>query len=146
MDVENESGVYVIIDKFEIEGNVNGSYSSNSHPTSLRSLKEKLDKVGISLPTKLYAFKKAVRGKVEGKKNWTNLFVWLKKELKKTMEEKKLVQKYVDRIHALENNPEELPDIGSKGFKTVMLEDNNLDDKAVSEMREVIYNEKIKEI
>jgi len=114
-DIENGSGVYVIIDKFEIEGNVNGSYSSNSHPTSFRSLKEKLDKVGISLPTKLYAFKKAVRGKVEGKKNWTNLFVWLKKELKKTMEEKKLVQKYVDRIHALENNPEELPDIGSKG-------------------------------
>ena len=52
---------------------------------------------------------------MEGKDNWTNLFVWLKKELKKTMEEKKLVQKYVDRIHALENNPEELPDAGSKG-------------------------------
>lgn len=39
--------------------------------------------------------------------------------------------------------PVYMPDIGRKGFKTVMLEDNNLDEKAVSEMREVIYNEKL---
>ena len=114
-DIKNDSGVYVIIDKFEIEGNVNGSYKSDSHPQQLKCLKEKLEKIGIDLPTKLYAFKKVVRSKVEGKDNWTNLFVWLEKELKKTMVEKKLVQKYVDRIHALESNPEELPDAGSKG-------------------------------
>ncbi len=35
------------------------------------------------------------------------------------------------------------PDIGSKGFKTVMLEDNNLTDEAVSNMAEMIYNDKI---
>ena len=35
------------------------------------------------------------------------------------------------------------PDIGSKGFKTVMLEDNNLTDKAVADMAEIIYNEKL---
>jgi len=33
------------------------------------------------------------------------------------------------------------PDIGSLGFKTVMLEDNDLTDKAVKEMREIIYND-----
>jgi len=32
------------------------------------------------------------------------------------------------------------PDIGSKGFKTVMLEDNVLTDNAVEEMKEIIYN------
>jgi len=32
------------------------------------------------------------------------------------------------------------PDIGSKGFKTVMLEDNNLTDEAVKNMAEIIYN------
>ncbi len=32
------------------------------------------------------------------------------------------------------------PDIGSKGFKTVMLEDNNLTDNAVKEMHEIIFN------
>ena len=35
------------------------------------------------------------------------------------------------------------PDIGSKGFKTVMLEDNNLTDEAVKNMSEIIYNEKL---
>ncbi len=35
------------------------------------------------------------------------------------------------------------PDIGSKGFKLVMLENNNLTDKAVEEIREILYNEKL---
>ena len=34
------------------------------------------------------------------------------------------------------------PDIGSKGFKTVMLEDNNLTDDAVKQMKEIICDEK----
>lgn len=33
------------------------------------------------------------------------------------------------------------PDIGSKGFKTVMLEDNDLNDEKVKEMAEMIYND-----
>jgi len=33
------------------------------------------------------------------------------------------------------------PDIGSKGFKTVMIEDNVLTESAVSEMKEIIYND-----
>ncbi|MFP4025889.1 MAG: glycosyltransferase [Thiohalospira sp.] len=33
------------------------------------------------------------------------------------------------------------PDIGSKGFKTVMLEDNEITDKALKEMHEIIYND-----
>ena len=35
------------------------------------------------------------------------------------------------------------PDIGSKGFKTVMLEDNQLTDDKVKEMHEIIFNEKL---
>jgi glycosyltransferase involved in cell wall biosynthesis len=35
------------------------------------------------------------------------------------------------------------PDIGSKGFKAVMLEDNVITDAALKEIREVIYNEKL---
>jgi len=35
------------------------------------------------------------------------------------------------------------PDIGSKGFKAVMLEDNVLTDNAVGQMKEVIFNEKL---
>jgi len=39
--------------------------------------------------------------------------------------------------------PVYMPDIGSKGFKVVMLEDNKLTDSAVEEMKEIIYNEKL---
>ena len=35
------------------------------------------------------------------------------------------------------------PDIGSKGFKVVMLENNELTDEKVEQMREIIYNEKL---
>ena len=35
------------------------------------------------------------------------------------------------------------PDIGSKGFKLVMLENNVLTDEAVEEIREILYNEKL---
>jgi len=35
------------------------------------------------------------------------------------------------------------PDIGSKGFKAVMLEDNVITDKALAEMENVIYNDKL---
>lgn len=36
--------------------------------------------------------------------------------------------------------PVYMPDIGSKGFKTVMLEDNKLTEEKVSKMSEIIYN------
>lgn len=35
------------------------------------------------------------------------------------------------------------PDIGSKGFKTVMLEDNVITDSALKDMQEIIYNDKL---
>jgi len=35
------------------------------------------------------------------------------------------------------------PDIGSKGFKTVMLEDNVITDKALKEMQEIIYDKEL---
>ncbi len=39
--------------------------------------------------------------------------------------------------------PVYMPDIGSKGFKTVMLEKNDLNDQAVKDMAEIIYNPKL---
>jgi mannosylglucosylglycerate synthase len=37
------------------------------------------------------------------------------------------------------------PDIGSKGFKVVMLEDNHLDDTSLEQMRQILYDEKEQE-
>lgn len=39
--------------------------------------------------------------------------------------------------------PVYLPDIGSKGFKTVMLTNNELTEEAVNGMKEIIYNDKL---
>ena len=39
--------------------------------------------------------------------------------------------------------PVYMPDIGSKGFRTVMLEDNNLTNAAAQNMSEIIYNKKL---
>jgi len=39
--------------------------------------------------------------------------------------------------------PVYMPDIGSKGFKTVMLTDNELTEEAISGMKEIIYNEQL---
>ncbi|MBN2348298.1 MAG: glycosyltransferase family 4 protein [Bacteroidales bacterium] len=39
--------------------------------------------------------------------------------------------------------PVYMPDIGSKGFKTVMINNSELTDQAVEEMKEIIYNEKL---
>lgn len=39
--------------------------------------------------------------------------------------------------------PVYMPDIGSKGFKVVMLEDNMLTDQAIEQMKEIIYNPKL---
>jgi hypothetical protein len=39
--------------------------------------------------------------------------------------------------------PVYLPDIGSKGFKTVMLTNNELTEEAVNGMKDIIYNDKL---
>ncbi len=39
--------------------------------------------------------------------------------------------------------PVYMPDIGSKGFKTVMLENNELNNKAVNDIREILINERL---
>ncbi len=55
------------------------------------------------------------------------------------------VESVLARVPIFVNNykPVYWPDIGSKGFKTVMLEDNDLTDRAVEDMREIILNKKL---
>jgi glycosyltransferase involved in cell wall biosynthesis len=55
------------------------------------------------------------------------------------------VEAVLARVPVFVNNykPVYWPDIGSKGFKAVMLEDNVITGKALNEMQEVIYNEKL---
>ncbi len=55
------------------------------------------------------------------------------------------VESVLAKVPIFVNNYEPVywPDIGSKGFKTVMLEKNNLNNRAVEDMREIILNKKL---
>jgi len=55
------------------------------------------------------------------------------------------VESILSRTPIFVNNykPVYWPDIGSKGFKTVMLEDNNLTETSIKQMQDIIYNPKL---
>ena len=57
------------------------------------------------------------------------------------------VEAILAKVPIFVNNykPVYMPDIGSKGFKTVMLENNELTDEAVKDMADIIYKPKLAE-
>ncbi len=95
VDVENDEGVYAILDAFELEDK-SGEFRQTIHPNRLKSLKEKLEKVGIDMP-EIIGFKVKARAKIEDKDGWVNIWEWMRSVLKKKIEEVNLEQKYVDR-------------------------------------------------
>jgi hypothetical protein len=90
-------GVYVIIDKFMVMG----CKGYPEEPRTMRKLKESCKEAGIDFP-EIYAFKTGQRSKVEGKSQWTTLWDYMKKQLKRHMETTDLTQRFVDRSAALE--------------------------------------------
>jgi hypothetical protein len=101
LDVKNSSGVYVIIDKFEIETNCGEAASYQwSHgtvnPCSMNGLRGSLKKIGLKLP-KVFAVKVAKRHTIENKDGWVNLFDWIETGAVAQIEKKKLAQKFLDR-------------------------------------------------
>tara|TARA_R100000808_G_scaffold1950_1_gene8312 strand:+ start:73643 stop:75946 length:2304 start_codon:yes stop_codon:yes gene_type:complete len=97
VDVDNESGVYVIIDKFHIEqpNNTNG-YEQHHDPATLTSWKTAFEEIGLKFPKNIYAFKVKERQKIEGKDGWTDLFTWVKNQLKQIIEDEHLHQAWID--------------------------------------------------
>jgi hypothetical protein len=77
LDIENESGVYVIIDKFNIESNKSNtnSYSIGS-PSRVSNLKETLEQ--------------------EGKDGWVDLFAWVAVQLSNKIADADLHQAWID--------------------------------------------------
>ena len=79
VDFDNESGLYVIIDRFQ-------ALDAPSHRLQdLRSWKKianVLEHFGIKLP-RVIGVKNGSRNKVEGKDGWENFFKWLPREVKK---------------------------------------------------------------
>ena len=95
LDVENESGVYVIIDKFQME-KPQSEYAHFVDPRNVKQLKEVIEQAGVKFPKNLYAFKVGQRGKIEGKDGWTELHTWAKKELENIISNQKLNQAWID--------------------------------------------------
>jgi len=96
LDVENESGVYVIIDKFHIEQPWNDGYATTRQPKEISSLKEVMEQCGVKFPKHIYAFKTKERKKIEGKDGWVELHAWAKQSLEDTVEEENLHQAWID--------------------------------------------------
>ena len=96
LDVENESGVYVIIDKFQIERKRDDGYDSHETPLQIRNLKEAMKAVGVKFPKHVYAFKVKERAKIENKDGWVNLNTWAKQQLEDVIAKGKLHQAWID--------------------------------------------------
>ena len=131
VDTENDKGLYVIIDRFFIEGIKEGQaverstadwrYQGEVEPRHIEGVAGQLEAIGIDMP-KVYAFKTAMRGKVEDKENWTNFWDWLQEKVSEEIENQNLTQKYINRQHALSVRDEFLWDknMGAKAQSAIL--------------------------
>ena len=105
IDIDNDSGIYVELDRFYINADVskvNFCSSGQIEPNRLGRFLVDIAKVtGVSVP-KVFGFKINSKslGKVKDSDNWTSLWDWAKNTLKEQVEAQKLVQQYVDRREA----------------------------------------------
>ena len=105
IDIDNDSGIYVELDRFFINANtneVNFCSSGQIEPNKLGRFIDDIEKVtGVAVP-KVFGFKINSKslGKIKESKNWTNLWDWAKNTLREEVEAQKLVQQYVDRKEA----------------------------------------------
>ena len=121
VDIENDEGVYLKIDKFFITEK--GGHGE-THPHIVLDHVKSLKKVGIKVP-KILCFK---RGKedvkwdeVDKSDNWTHFKDWATEQVKKILKNSNLGQKYVDRrvslFHADTNERSDILNLGGGNTK-----------------------------
>jgi len=98
VDISNDSGYYVIIDKFLIEKDHDTSFS----PIRMKEIVEAFNVLGVKFPSEIYAFKTKMKDKVEKNKKMINLWDWAKEVFKEKIENDNLVQSLNDRKAALD--------------------------------------------
>ena len=100
VDIENDSGIYVELDRFYIVNkNTFGRYSGENRPHTMKHLKDTFKKTfGMDLP-KIHGFKSNSKSldKAKESKNWTDLFDYLKNTLQDNIKNLNIEQKYADR-------------------------------------------------
>jgi hypothetical protein len=99
VDLENDEGVYVEIDRFEPwKANRTGYVS----PQDLAGLLESITAAGITLPEKLYGFKKASAELVAKNPEMVNFWVWLGGAIREYFQNNpKVLQDYINREYCI---------------------------------------------
>ena len=93
LDLDNDEGVYVIIDRFMIQKEGAGQ----DEPWELQRVKTNLELLKIQIPENLYAVKTKLASKVENNPKMINLWDWVADKIEKAIKDKNLAQKIVDR-------------------------------------------------
>ena len=102
VDIENDSGVYFILDRFNVQGikgDGYGTFQGDCSPRVLTGLKDNLKLLGIKVP-KLIGVKLKSAEKVEANENMVLFWDWVKQEMTDAIKNLDLEQKYVDRQQA----------------------------------------------
>ena len=99
VDIENDSGVFVIIDQFCPLYGATGGYGSQQDPSRLKRMKSDLEQIGITFPSQVVGMKIKQRAKIENKDGWVNFFDWAKAKVKAVIKDGDLWEKYANAQH-----------------------------------------------
>ena len=94
VDFDNDKGLYVVIDRFEVVGVDTSAYNKCPH-SYIRLKKLFKDTFDLDLPT-IYGIKKAQASKMEDNDNWTHLSKYLQEQIQKEVSANDMVQQIVD--------------------------------------------------
>lgn len=106
LDVENDGGIYIIIDKFCIKDR-NGNFHN---PTGLISMKNKLAEIGVVMPD-VIGIKVAKENEVLKNNKMISLWSWLKSEIEAVFKKNPIyTQRIANHLLGIELNNSELTD------------------------------------
>lgn len=143
VDVDNDSGLYVIIDKFQVE-NQNNLFVE---PQELRNLAKSMKTFGINIG-KVYGFKMKHKDALKKNKGMVNLFTYINTELVNYFNQNKIAQKVSDRVeydkHADDWTSFMLKNINSANAKTVFFKNASILQGMESKKDKVLLDEAVK--
>jgi hypothetical protein len=99
VDIENDSGIYTVMDKF-IPIKIDNEYNQECRIRDLHTILDGLKQLGVKLPT-IHGFKIKQKDKVVGKDNWQSVWDWAEEKMQELISSADLQQMYVDREYAL---------------------------------------------
>lgn len=136
VDLDNDSGVYLIIDKFRLVR------SGNDNPSLIREIRDSLSLAGIDMP-EVYCVKVANEPKVRANTKMVSFWKWLKTELENEFVKNPKLTEMIANLNLadkLDNESETSYKFASEAYKSLKLPKGELD-TFLSNLREV-YNSK----